>query len=150
LVSAIEFLFIPVAINSNDSTNTPHDHEIIGIFNESLWDYPVNHYVDPNEPPGPGNSLAFRLYNNYTFNMHFLRMTEAMLAYDGVSSPYFDEPYVVVVKPRKKTTFLPDGETEVEFEISPYEQSTTPSYTWFVDGEEQDAGASQFSHSFTY
>lgn len=132
------------------ATNTAHDLEMIEIFGEDTWDYPVNRYVDPNVAPGPGNSLAERLYNDIDFATHVARMGDALLAYDGETSSYLEQPYVVVVEPRRRTLYLHPGDTEADFEVSPYEQPSAASYAWYVDGEPQDSTDASLTHTFTY
>ncbi len=150
IVSAVTFHFVPVAINSNTSAGDSHDIEIINLFGESTWDYPVNWYVDPNVAPGPSNALAPRLYMNQSFAAHVDRMKDALTAYDGGAPALLLEPYITVVKPAKKTTYLPGGTTKVEFEVSPYGSSSGLSYTWHVDGKQQAGDGPTFAHSFSY
>ena len=144
IVSAIEFLFVPVNIDNMGPSQ--HQAEIISLFGESQMDYPVNLYPDPNVDPSPSNNLADRLHNEMNITVHMNNMNTAHNAFYGYESQYFAEPHVVVVKPRKKTLYLGSGETNVEFEVSPY-QGSGHSYSWFIDGEEQPGTDSSFSAS---
>ncbi len=139
-----------MAINSNTSSGTEHDVEIIEIFGESTWDYPVNRYVDPNDDPSPQNSLADRLYNNRDFETHVQRMDDAVTAYHGSGAPFLAEPYVVVERPRKKILYLDSGQTQVTFEISPYGPSSSVTYAWYVNGEDQNNDNAPLSYAFIF
>ena len=142
IVAAIESLFIPVAINSNTDAGTSHDVEIIGLFNESTWDYPVARYIDPDD----NSDLAPRLYSSFDLDAHIERMKTSTTVFYGECPEFLKKPYIISVEPKELHITISQTQN-LTFFINAFD--TDVSYRWYINDQQQSSSSSEFSSSFT-